>query len=342
MVTLRDIAAHAGVSSATASRALAGHNNVSSQTRRRIEASAAELGYRVNAVARSLRTQRTDTIGLLLPDIRNPFFTELAYYVDKAAAQAGLTVMVGSADEQKEQQDRYLDALARHQVDGIIAVAQGECSCILRNTCSDIPTVFLDRNPELDGIACVSSDNHAGMSALVDHLVSLGHRRIGVLAGPQITSTGRERLAAIRERLSYHQIILADSDIAEGNFQLDSGVSTTEKLLTNDSYDALIAADNLMALGALKVLRQHGIRVGEEIALACVDDLEWFTMIEPAITVVAQDTQALGQAVVASLIARIKNEDVPSIQIPMTLIPRASCGEKSHHSDPEPTEVTHG
>lgn len=341
MVTMRDIAEHAGVSSATASRALSGNSNVSAATRQRVEESARELGYRLNAVARSLRTQRTDTIGLLLPDVRNPFFTDLAYYVDKAAAESGLTVMMGSADEQQDQQDRYLEALARHQVDGIIAVPQGGPSKLLRETCAQIPTVFLDRDPQINDVPCISSNSTGGMHALIDHLVALGRTRIGVIAGPQSTSTGRQRLSALRERMEHHDLRLADTDVIEGNFQLTSGITATEQLLDRGSYDALIAADNLMGLGALQVLRGRRIPVGQEIALACVDDLEWFSMIDPPVTVVAQDAQALGRAAVQSLVARIAGDPRESVEIPMTFIPRASCGE-ARQDLPTTTEVTHG
>lgn len=327
MVTLRDVARAAGVSAATASRALGHHPSVSAETRERVSSTAARLDYRGNALARSLRTQRTDTIGLLVPDVRNPFFTELAYHVDKAAARHGLTVMIGNADEQASQQERYLEVLTRHQVDGIIAVPQGDSSALLESTASAVPTVFMDRDPRIDGTSTVTSDNRAGMTALIDHVVGLGHRRIGVVAGPQATSTGRERLAALLDGLAAYGIPVEPGRIVEGDFQLDSGVRATEELLGRGALDVIIAADNLMALGALMVLRRRGLTVGVDIALACVDDIEWFALVEPPLTVVAQDIPALGEAAVATLVRRIAGEEVEPVVIPMHLIPRASCGE---------------
>lgn len=342
MVTLREVAQEAGVSSATASRALAGSSSVNEVTRAKIAAVARRRGYRVNAVARSLRTQRTDTIGLLLPDIRNPFFTDLAYAIDKCASSHGLTVMLGSADEQAVQQDRYLDALARHQVDGIIAVPQGEPSEALRQTSANIPTVFVDRDPGIADVPCITSDNEGGLELLVDHVVGLGHRRIGVVAGPQSTSTGRARLAAVRSRLAHHGLALNDRDVVEGDFRLESGVKATDELLDRGSYQAIIAADNLMALGALMVIRRRGLAVGAGLALACVDDLEWFSLVDPPVTVVAQDIPALGRAAVDSLLARIKGGSVASCEVPMNLIVRSSCGEGHMPATPDCKEAEHG
>lgn len=340
MVTLRDVARDAGVSTATVSRALAGSPSVTPQTRARVQRAADSLGYLGNSLARSLRTQRTDTIGLLLPDVRNPFFTELAYHVDKAAAEHGLTVMIGNADEQGAQQDRYLDVLLRHQVDGIIAVPQGASTQTLERTASSVPTVFMDRDPDIRACATVTSDNHAGVAALVDHVVGLGHRRIGIVAGPQSTSTGRERLAAARARLRDHGIEIAPQHVVEGDFQLDSGVRATETLLDSGALDAIIAADNLMALGALMVLRRRGVRVGSDVALACVDDIDWFGLVDPPITVVAQDVQTLGRAAVESLVRQIDGEPAEPVVVPMHLIPRESCGETMHA--PQLKEENHG
>lgn len=340
MVTLRDVARDAGVSTATVSRALAGSPSVSPQTRDRVQRVADSLGYLGNSLARSLRTQRTDTIGLLLPDVRNPFFTELAYHVDKAAAEHGLTVMIGNADEQGPQQDRYLDVLLRHQVDGIVAVPQGASTQTLERTAASVPTVFMDRDPGISGSPTVTSDNHAGVATLVDHVVGLGHRRVGIVAGPQSTSTGRERLAAARGRLRDHGIEVEPRHVVEGDFQLDSGVRATESLLDAGPLDAIIAADNLMALGALMVLRRRHVRVGADIALACVDDIDWFGLVDPPITVVAQDVQALGRAAVESLVRQIDGEPAVSVVVPMHLIPRESCGETTHA--PRLKEENHG
>ncbi|MBW3085019.1 Catabolite control protein A [Austwickia sp. TVS 96-490-7B] len=337
MATLRDVARAAGVSMATASRALTGSGPVAPETRSKVAATARRLGYQANNLARGLRTQRTRTIGLLVPDVRNPFFTDLAYHVDKAATERGLALIMGSADEQAGQQDRYLRALTSHHVDGIIAVPQGSASRTLIETAAGTPTVLVDRDPGIPGVPTVTSDNHGGMTALVDHLVGLGRRRIGVVAGPQSTSTGRDRLEALRNRLDHHGLDLPDAHIAEGDFQLASGLEATHHLLDRGDLDAIVAADNLMALGTLMVLRHRGVRIGEDIALACVDDIPWFSLVDPAVTVVAQDVRLLGEAAVQLLQDQCNGAQVASVVVPMHLVPRASCGELDQNpSSPQP------
>ena len=340
MALLRDVARVAGVSPATASRALSGTGSASPATRRRVRAAATSLGYQINEVARGLRTQRTGTLGLLVPDVRNPFFTDLAYQVEKAAAAHDLAVIMGNADEHAPAQDRYLQALARHRVDGIIAVPQGGKTLTLQRVAETVPLVLLDRDPGIANAPVVTSDNRGGVRALVDHVVSLGRRDIAVVAGPQSTSTGRERLAALTERLAEHDLPVTPDRVVEGDFRLESGVAATERLLDSGPLDAIVAADNLMALGALMVLRRRGIAVGREVALACVDDVAWFPVVDPAITVVAHDVAALGETAVRLVRARIDDEPVESAVVPMRLIARRSCGETPTATNTE--EKTHG
>ncbi|GMA42149.1 LacI family DNA-binding transcriptional regulator [Mobilicoccus caccae] len=333
-VTLRDVARLAGVSSATASRALDPSASAATETRDRVMAAAAELGYIGNTVARSLRTSRTDTIGLLVPDVRNPFFTDLAYAIDKAATEVGLTVMMGSADEDGDAQDRYLVALERHRVDGLLVVPQGGPRPMLQRIVRAFPTVAIDRDADL-GVPVVSSDSGGGMRALIDHVISLGHRRVAVVAGPQSTSTGRERLSAAREQLREHGLCLAPGDVVEGDFQLGSGLRAARTLLAaTPPPDVIIAADALMALGVLTVLRERGLRLGTDVGVAAFDDNPWFAVLDTPVTVVAQDTARLGRQAVEALLARIAGREVEPSPVPTTLVVRSSLGEAARHGDP--------
>nr|WP_246308695.1 LacI family DNA-binding transcriptional regulator [Kineosphaera limosa] len=324
---MRDVALAAGVSPATASRALDPDASAAPRTRDIVRQAAEDLGYAGNSAARSLRTSRTDTIGLLLPDVRNAFFTDLAYAVDKAAAEAGRTVMIGNADEDCHAQDRYLNTLAKHQVDGLLVVPQGGASVTLRKVVAANPTVSIDRDAGL-GVPVIASDSAGGMGELVDHIVALGHRRIAIVAGPQSTSTGRERLRAVAVRLSQHGIGLGSEYLVEGDFQLASGIAAAQQLLgLSTPPEAIIAADALMALGVLTVMRRRGVRIGEDVGIAAVDDTPWFEVLDPAVTVVAQDTAQLGEKAVAALLDRIAGEDVDTTPIPTRLVIRRSLGE---------------
>ncbi|MDO5627175.1 MAG: LacI family DNA-binding transcriptional regulator [Mobilicoccus sp.] len=332
--TLKDVAREAGVSAATASRALDPAAPVSPATRARVLRVVDALGYTGNASARSLRTRRTDTIGLLIPDVRNPFFTDLAYAVDKAATTHGYTVMTGNADEDGDAQDRYLRALDRHQVDGLLVVPQGGATDALRRAVERRPTVCLDRDTGL-GTPVVTSDSRGGMIALVDHIVALGHRRVAIVSGPLAASTGRERLAAARERFADHDVELREDDILEGDFQLDSGIAAAEHLLSRPELpDVIIAADALMALGVLTVLRRHGVRLGEDVGLAAFDDNPAFLLLETPVTVVAQDTTQMGHLAVDALLALITGQSVDIDPVPTTLIPRRSLGERGPSDEP--------
>lgn len=326
-VTLRDVAKAAGVSVATASRALHDPASTTEAMRVRVGEVAKDLHYHPNTAARSLRTRRTDTIGLLVPDVRNPFFTDLAYEIDKAAAAAGLTVMMGSSDESPAAADRYLTNLARHQVDGLLVVPQMPTSRALRRACETRPTVFLDRHPDLDGPVVTSADS-SGMAALVDHVVAQGYRRIGLISGPVSASTGRTRRDAFVRRLAELGLPHDESLVAYGDFRLESGITAAAELLARPHRpDAIVAADNPMALGVLTQLRRQGLRIGRDVGFAAFDDNPWFEVVDPPVTVVAHDTARLGETAVAALVDLIGGGQATSTVIPTRLVVRESLGE---------------
>lgn len=328
-VTLRDVAERAGVAPSTASRALDPSRSASEQVRQRVNAAAEALGYQGNGFARGLRTNRSGVIGLLIPDVRNPFFTELAYEVERRAAEAGLAVMIGNADEQPHSQERYLAALNRVHVDGLLLVPQGAPSHVLLDAVGRRPTVCIDRDAGL-GVPVVVSDSMRGMNALVDHVVALGHRRVAVISGPLATSTGQERLAAARDRLAEHGLELRDADVVEGDFQLASGIAAAHRILgQRDIPDVVIAADVLMATGLIRVARERGLRVGVDVGVAAFDDDPWFDLLDVPITAVAQDIPRLAQQAVTALVASLSGDEVEVRPVPTRLVVRASLGERA-------------
>jgi LacI family transcriptional regulator len=334
--TLKHVAQEAGVSLATASRVLGDSGPVSEGARVRVQDAARRLGYRVNHVARSLRTTRTATIGMLVSDVRNPFFTELVHSVEQAAWKAGLATMVGNADETSSQQDRYLDTLLRHQVDGLIVAPQGDDDTQLRQAVASVPTIFVDRVVTGLDVPAVTSDNAGGVASLVDHLVGLGHRRIGVIAGPQSSSTGRERLAAVCAAMRRHALPLSEELQVIGNFRAASGRAAAAQLLDlADRPDVLFAADNLMAFGALIELRRRGMRIGEDVGLAAFDDESWFPLNLPPITAVAQNVARMGEEAVRLVCEVMAGCRPESVVVPTRLVVRESCGERGRPSMPE-------
>lgn len=339
-VTIRDVAARAGVSVATTSRVLSGHRATSPQARASVEAAAHELGYRINARASSLRKARTGTLGVLVSDVRNPFFAEIAYAVERQALQAGMATLVCNADESVAQQDRYLDLLVSQRVDAMVIAPQGDGSGSLREVLGlGIPVVFVDRtidDVEASGaqpadtpvpVPSITSDNRGGMHAAVQHLVGLGHRRVGLVAGPQQTSTGRERLRAFHEIAA---VVGLDPDpalVVEGDFRHASGADGARRLLDlAEPPTAVVAADSPMTLGVLEVLTERGVRVGQDLSLVGYDDLPAFSLVTPALTVVAHDPARMGVLAAEAVQALLSGQEATSTVLPTQLVVRGSTG----------------
>ncbi|MGD8151027.1 LacI family DNA-binding transcriptional regulator [Ornithinimicrobium sp. Y1694] len=323
MPTIRDVAQHAGVSTATASRALSGAGPASANTVEAVRRAAQELGYNVNKAARSLRTQRTDTIGLLIPDVRNPFFSDVAYVIEQSAAAKGYSVITMNADEQPDRQVAALRSLSTQRVDGLIVVPQGGAPV---NLPASMPFVLLDRRAaNIDG-PLVCSDNALGSQQMIGHLLHLGHRDIALITGPQSSSTGRERFTASIEALTAAGCTPRQEWIVEGDFQEDSGHRAATQLLDSPTRPtAIFAGDNLMAVGALTQARERGLKIGRDLAVVAFDDTRWFPLLDPPLTVVAQDIDALGAAAVDAVQAAMSGAEVADVTIPTHLIVRSSC-----------------
>ncbi|WP_228989206.1 LacI family DNA-binding transcriptional regulator [Streptomyces sp. DH8] len=329
MAGIKDVAAEAGVSVATVSRVLNGHPSVSQEARTRVLAAVEALGYRPNAVARSLRTAQTRTLGLVISDVLNPYFTELARFVEEEARALGYSVIIGNADERPELQDHHIRTLIDRRIDGLlVSPADGGTPLIRDVALSGTPMVFVDRwIPGID-VPVVRADGTGAVRDLVAHLHGLGHRRLAIIAGPAATTTGDERVAAFRDALRELGIALPRSYIGQGDFQAASGRRATERFLDlAEPPQVVFAADNLMALGALDAIRARGLRVPDDIGLAAFDDIPWFVHTDPPITAVAQPAADLARAAVRALADRIEGRAPQSVTLPARLVVRRSCGE---------------
>ncbi|MFE4664014.1 LacI family DNA-binding transcriptional regulator [Streptomyces sp. NPDC056716] len=328
MASIKDVAAAAGVSVATVSRVLNDHSSVSADARTRVLAVVDTLGYRPNAVARSLRTDQTRTFGLVIPDVLNPYFTELARSVEEEARSLGYSVIIGNADERPEVQDHHVRTLLDRRIDGLlVAPTEGGSSLIADAVRGGTPMVFVDRWIAGVDVPVVRSDGRAAVRELVAHLWSLGHRRVAIIAGPEATTTGSERVAAFREAMAAYGLPVPDVYIGQGDFQAESGRRVTAGFLAlPEPPDAVFATDNLMALGALDAVRARGLRVPDDIALVAFDDIRWFVHTDPPITAIAQPTGELGRAAVRALVEVIAGRRPDSVTLPARLVVRRSCG----------------
>ncbi|MBR8740369.1 LacI family DNA-binding transcriptional regulator [Nocardiopsis sp. MG754419] len=333
MVGIKDVAETAGLSVATVSRVLNGHPSVSDGARERVLAATEALGYRPNVVARSLRTDRTGTIGLVISDVLNPYFTELARAVEEEARTLGYSVIIGNADERADLEDHHVRGLLERRIDGLlISPADGRSPMTLEAAAGPTPVVFVDRWIPGTDVPVVRSDGRGAIADLVDHLHALGHRGLAIITGPTATTTGRERVDAFRAGLAAHGLTLREEYVGRGDFQAESGRRATERFLDlPEPPDVVFATDNLMALGALDAIGARGLRVPDDVALAAFDDIPWFSHTDPPITTIAQPTAELGRVAVRALADLIAGSPATSTVLPAHLVVRRSCGEP----DPE-------
>jgi LacI family transcriptional regulator len=332
-VTIRDVARAAGVSTATAARALGGYGHASPAARRKVSESARMLGYRPNAVARALVSRATTTVGLVVGDIENPFFAAAARGLADVMDAHGYTVLLANADEDAERERRAVDALRARQVDGMVVVpAPGASPGHLADlVAARIPLVLLDRV-----VAGVEADsvlvrNAAGAHAAVAHLVALGHRRVGVVSDlPEITSSA-ERISGYRRALRAAGIEADPGLISIGGpTQADGEAAALRLLDRRDRPTAVFTANNFMTVGALRAARALGLRIPSDLALVGFDDLDWTTLVEPPVTVVSQPVTELGRTAGQRLLRRLGGDRAAPrrIRLEARLIVRRSCGAR--------------
>lgn len=333
MATIHDVAKRAGVAPITVSRVVNNSGYFSQETRRRVESAIAELEYVPNRLARSLRSKRTNTLALVLTDITNPFFTTLARGVEDAASDAGFMVIFCNTDESETEERKYLQVLLQQQVDGILLVpARSSAEPVKLIQKQNTPVVVLDRRvPPEAQVDMVHCDNENGAYQLVKTLIDLGHRQIAILGGPRSVSTADDRLAGYQRALCEAGVTNNDHLIYAGTFTQASGYELVQQVLKAEPRPtALFAANNLIAIGALRALRDSGLRVPEEMAMVSFDDLPANLVTFPFFTVVAQPAYEMGFTATQLLLARLAGkapEQCQEVILPTEMIVRQSSGQ---------------
>jgi LacI family transcriptional regulator len=331
MVTIVDVARRAGVSPSTVSHVLNQTRFVSPEARCRVEAAVEALGYRPNALARSLRSGRSHTLGLVLPDSGNPFFAELGREIQLAAYEAGYSVVLCNTENDVEKERGSVALLTRAQVDGIVLVAVDDRGDALGSLVRQrLPVVVMDRErPDLE-LDTVLTDHRQGGLAAARHLAGLGHRRIGCVAGPPGLSPSALRLAGYRQALEEAGLAYDPELVRHGDFHPASGHAATRALLALPRPPtALFACNDLMAFGALRAAAELGRRVPGDLAVAGYDDVELAAFAVPPLTTVAQPRAEMGRAAVRLLASRVQDPRQPRQQalLPVSLVVRRSSGE---------------
>jgi LacI family transcriptional regulator len=329
MASIKDVAVRAGVSVASVSRVLNDSKPVSPQTRARVLQAVNDLHYSIDQRARALRRQQSGTLGLVVAEVRNPFFTEAIHSIEAVAYEHNYRLLLCNSDEDPERERLHLEALIAQRIGGIIVMPVTQSGrSLLSAIHHGIPLVCLDRRVEDLEVDSVLVDNIAGVRQAVAHLVALGHRRIGHIGGRVITPT-LERLTGYRQELAAWGIAEEEVLVRIGPGVLeDSGYREALALLDLPNPPTAIFVNNSpLALGTLAAVRDRGLHIPEEISVVGFDDAPWSALLDPPLTLVAQPTDALGRAAASLLVERVERRSgTPTrhIVLPPRLVVRAS------------------
>ncbi|WCF06427.1 LacI family transcriptional regulator [Paenibacillus thiaminolyticus] len=332
MATIYDIAKKANVSAMTVSRVINNTGRVSEKTRDKVKQVMEEMRYIPNSVARCLVTQESKIVSLLITDITNPFFTTMARGAEDAAMRHGYRLMFGNSDESFSKEKDYVEMILSMRVDGVLFAPSGDQSkehleWLQRQ---NVPFVLLDR--EVPGIDCdaVLGDSLDGAKRMVAEMIRYGHRRIALVNGAQDVSTARERQAGYIEALQEAGIELDESLIMQTSYSRvqDLSVAHWMELAPEERPTAIFAANNMLALSVLKSVRSLGLRVPDDLSIACFDDFGWVEEANPFFSVASQPAYEFGEQGMQLLLDRIKNrEEQPrQIMLPCDILMRESVG----------------
>lgn len=331
MPTIKDVARAANCSTATVSRALANPEKVSDATRQRVAQAVAEVGYSLNAAARNLRRSESRTIVVILPDIANPFFSEVISGLESVAHQAGYQVLLGDAGHNPERVKSYFNLVPSNQADGILLLTTEVPMALVKERQADsgFPLVVACEYFDNLSLPTIHIDNEQAANRATEYLISLGHRAIATLSGPGGNPICKDRLSGYRRGLASAGIEVQPDWILEGDFSFHSGYEQGRILLQRDRQrpSAIFCQNDEMAIGVLKAARDLDIRVPEQLSVIGFDDIGFSQYCEPELTTVHQPRQAIGRTAMRLLLDILKDRNVPFDQTLKTqLIVRGSTG----------------
>jgi LacI family transcriptional regulator len=314
--TLRDVAAAAGVHPATASRALNPETRilVSEDTARRVTAAAAKLGYRPNPVARSLRTRRSHTVGVLIPDLNNPLFPPIVRGLEDKLAAAGYVALIGNTDADANRERLLFEQMRARHVDGfVLATATLHDRLLAEAASADLPVVLMNRLSQDYSFPSVSVDNEQGARMAVGHLARLGHSRIAHIAGPQEASTGLSRLRGFKDAMAAHGLEVSEDLVAYANrYTVDEGTRCLRELLAaGRDFTAVAAANDMLAVGCYAALDEAGLRCPDDISVIGFNDMPFIDRLRPPLTTVRFPHYQLGTEAAQLLLERIGEREGP-------------------------------
>jgi LacI family transcriptional regulator len=331
--TLRDVAALAGVHPATASRALnpGTRSLISPKTADRVLRAAEQLGYQPNAVARSLRTSRSSSIGVVVPDLTNPLFPPIVRGIEDALAPHGYVLLIVNTDNDPEHEDRLIASLRSRSIDGLILATARLGHPLLRvPATAGFPVVLANRRTEGAPFPSVTADEASGVHAAVSHLAALGHRRIAHIAGPQDTSTGLNRLRAFRSAMQEHGVPVDAALIRRTSAWLeDEGARALSDLLdAGRPFSAVFAGNDMLALGCYDVLAERGLRCPEDLSVVGFNDMPLVDKLRPGLTTVHIPHYDIGWEAGRMMLEQLTRgeQQAKAVLMPVSLSVRNSTG----------------
>jgi LacI family transcriptional regulator len=333
--TLRDVAADAGVHPATASRALNPTTRplVNEDTAERVLAAAQRLGYRPNPIARGLKTNRSYTIGVVVPDLRNPLFPPIARGIEERLEGSGYTSVLANTDNMDERERLSFEALRARQVDGIItATAHRQHPQLRELAATGIPVVQVNRRMDDDDLPSVVADDRAGVAMAIDHLAGLGHRSIAHVGGPLEVSTGVARYHAFLRAMGDRDLPVDDRLVPTAQtYSEKEGARLTRALLEQGpEFTAILAGNDLMALGCMDALRDAGLRCPEDVSVVGFNDMDWSDRFTPPLTTIRVPHHDLGALAADLLLERLADPEAEArhVVLPVELVVRGSTAPR--------------
>ncbi len=307
MASIKDVAKAAGVSTATVSRVLANNAPIRPETRERVMQAVAALDYRPNLIARSLRVQKSAKIGLVVSDIRNPFFTAIGRAVEDTAYEQGYSVLMCNTDENPEKEAMYLNILHDENVAGVIFSPTQKFSTAAKNFHSNMPFVIIDRTVKTDKADMVLLDNVSAAYDLASHLIENGYRNMAGLFG-NASTTGKDRQLGFQNALEKHGLEPTAVHFIEP--RIKHGYDVTMELLAHVEHpDAIFTSNSLLTAGAFQAIQDCELAIPNEVALVGFDETTWGVLVDPPITVIAQPTEEIGRTATELLFQRINEPE---------------------------------
>lgn len=310
--TMRDVARLAGVSVGSVSAVINEKATASAGLKERVQAAMEALDYHPDHVARSLKVRHTHTVGMVIPDISNPFFTELMLGAEIAARARRYSIILCNSSEDPALERQCLNALFSRRVDGVILAPADVHGAQDRFTSRRFPMVLVDRvPPHFKGLAVIANNLEAAYQG-ARHLIGLGHQRIAIITGRLDLSTGIDRLEGFRKAMQEAHLLVRDEYIQRGNFQLETGYQRGLKLLSlPEPPTAVFCCNNKLTLGLMRVLAEHGVSCPEQVSVLGFDDFDWAASFRPRLTTLAQPTFEMGKRAMDLLLRKIESPDEP-------------------------------